>query len=59
MRRRSGAARAGAEFFNDWIQKPIRLLDTRTHFENAEHKQKVVDLFRRAIAIYEKVAEGE
>jgi hypothetical protein len=44
-----------AKFYDDWIAKLIASVNQRGRFSKAEHRQEVVDLFRRGQEVYKKL----
>jgi hypothetical protein len=54
------ARRADAAFYADWIERLIGRVEQRGRFATPERKQEVIDLFRRAQAIYREIErQGE
>ncbi|MFC1606985.1 PQQ-binding-like beta-propeller repeat protein [Candidatus Latescibacterota bacterium] len=45
-----------ADYFAEWIDKHIALLDSADHFENSAQKERTFKLYRDAQAVYEKLA---
>jgi hypothetical protein len=51
------ASREDAEFFVNWIEQLLRVVDARNRFASVENRRQVESLFRRAQAEFRKLAE--
>jgi hypothetical protein len=49
------AVRADAAFYVDWIERLIARVEQRGRFAGEARKREVIDLFRRALAIYREI----
>jgi hypothetical protein len=47
-----------ARFWDEWIEKLIRQVTDRGRFSTPARRQEVIDLFRRAQAVYRRLAGG-
>ena len=52
------ASRQDAEYFVDWIEQMLRVVDARNRFASVEDRRQVESLFRRAQDEFRKMAEA-
>jgi hypothetical protein len=50
-------SREDAKFYDEWIGKLIASVNERGRFMSAEHRQEVVDLFRRGQEVYRRLEQ--
>ena len=51
------ASRQDAEYFVDWIEQMLRVVDARNRYASVEDRRQVESLFRRAQDEFRKLAE--
>ena len=52
------ASRQDAEYFVDWIEQMLRVVDARNRFASVENRRQVESLFRRAQDEFRKLADA-
>jgi hypothetical protein len=53
------ASRQDAEYFVDWIEQMLRVVDARDRFASIENRRQVESLFRRAQNEFRKLADAK
>jgi len=53
------ASRQDAEYFVDWIEQMLRVVDARNRFTSIENRRQVESLFRRAQHQFRKLADAK
>jgi hypothetical protein len=53
------ASRTDAEFFVDWIEQMLKVVDARNRFARIEDRREVESLFRRAQDAFRKLADAQ
>jgi hypothetical protein len=51
-------SRQDAEYFVDWVEQMLRVVDARNRYANVEHRQQVESLFRRAQKEFRRLANA-
>jgi hypothetical protein len=53
------ASRQDAEYFVDWIEQMLRVVDARNRFASVENRRQVESLFRRAQDEFRKLGDAK